>query len=160
MTIAHESGDSATERHARLHAARWIAESLRLRGRGGRTVDLARIERHLSEAQALGATPLEMAVERALAGRLEDDPTPALEWARTAVGLSSDPRSEALRVDALVVFLQLCTNLGLFDEGMSVSDDALRQLDGSSGESSLVLAASWFRLRSATGDVTRVTLTN
>jgi len=152
IAMSHDAGDAASERHARLVAARWIGEMLRLEDRSfARGGPRHRIAEHLAVAEKLGAKPVAIAVERAIAARLDNDPEELLDRARAAMKLARDAEDAAHSLDALIVFLQAALSLGLFDEAASFADDVAEHLRSSCSEAALVLLATWLMLRSRAG---------
>lgn len=158
VSLAESVSDIDLTIRAHMNAARALTELLHESPSGDRIGSRSRrqlIEKHLRAAEALGSSPGDLAVERALASTLDADPEVAVRLAQEAVSLTRDSSHEDLRVNALVALINAHRYAGITAQALTdlAPQVAAAQRLGGGSESDVVLAASWLRMKCAAGQL-------
>ncbi|MCG2808557.1 MAG: hypothetical protein L6413_09885, partial [Coriobacteriia bacterium] len=146
--LAESAGDPAIARVAHLRAARHLEMHL-VESRVGRddpvwTDAITTIDAHIASAEALGAAPGIVAVEKALRWRLGDDPELVLALCSEAEALGIDDVWQ--RGDVLLARIQALWQLERLPEARQLEDQVHALLnDLEAEEPRLVLSATWVR---------------
>lgn len=120
VRLAIEISDRELERGARRTTARALGEFVvaeRLAAPRRASI-LARVEMHLDALRGLGEKPHRLAIERALAARLGDDPQETMALAEDALLASKSDGDISDLADALVAYLQACWQLDRVQEAL------------------------------------------
>jgi tetratricopeptide (TPR) repeat protein len=143
--MARDSGDKNTLRKSLRCAARDLGDHLiskRFDEMAVRQI-ASRIAAHIAELETLDMPEAELALEKALFARLEKRGEDALNYARAAEQSTDDPETVA---EALLVQLQAHWQTETLENGLKLKQriyDVTGRLK--SGDSELVLGASWLR---------------
>lgn len=143
--LARVAGDREMERKAVLRLARTLEHQGMSREveEPEREELVARIHKQIDRLAELGERPAVVALEKALAARLEGNPEAALRAAEDAISFGDDDLS--IQSDALIARLQALWQLGRPTDGLALSAEVGKVRSQAEDDPSLCLDATWLR---------------
>lgn len=143
--LARTLGDRDEERRAVLRLVRALSEQImdRESDETERGSLLVKVKTHIDELESLGETPARVALERALAARLSDDPEAAVALSDAALSLNQG--DVFIDADALIAKLQALWQLDRVTEALSLAPQVALVRSRASDDPKVALQATWVR---------------
>lgn len=151
--LARIAGDEEIERNAILRLIRTLGEqSISHRvGEHEHKELVARIRQYIERLEKIGERPAAVALEKALAARLDGNPEEALRAAEEAISFGEDDL--LIQADALIARLQALWQLDRLTDALALSAEVENVRDRSEDDPSLCLDATWVRTLCKAGKI-------